>query len=35
MTAADPYIKKDVIDNLGLMYRLAFCKAMEVCNNIY
>jgi hypothetical protein len=24
-----------MLDNLGLTYRLAFCKAMEVCNDIY
>lgn len=31
----EPELQKDMLDNLGLIYRLAFCKAMGVCNDIY
>ena len=31
----EPELLKEMLDNLGLTYRLAFCKAMEVCNDIY
>lgn len=31
----EPELHREMLDNLGLTYRLAFCKAMEVCNNIY